>query len=364
MKREGFLLMLAFIILGGILSFTLLQFRAQWLAGDEALFIRITDRLPSYESRAEWWTRDGVTDPDEAEYLPDTEFYHAVQTAPVWRHPPGASYMAYPFVKLLWNEESVEAIDRSIERLRIVAWAILAFCILAALYVLRRERGEGKVFLFAMLPLLAAVPLFMQEGSNWFYHDVFLIAMVMTALLMRGTKYEKFMFIPLALMVVTKVYAVLFLLPFVIENRRLALCALALVPYQLHIWIVTGNFFWLFEHWALVSSFTPPNDMSTIDHLLAVVASAGSIVPFWVVTGVPLVYLVYKAVRRESSWFLPILFLVAVWPMVKWAARYYEVLPLYYYQSLPMIVIGMLVMGKAVMLLGQKKEGGFSEKLA
>ncbi|GAH71345.1 unnamed protein product, partial [marine sediment metagenome] len=168
-NKEKICLLLAIAILGGTLGFTLLTYRIQWLAGDEAVFIRITEHLPAYKSYARWWTRDGVTEPEDTDYLPESTFYENVMNTPIWRHPPLANYLAYPAVKLLMSEENVPAIDAGTERLRIIAWTMLAFSMLSAVWLVRKRDKSGNTMLLMMLPLAAGYALFTQVGSNWFY---------------------------------------------------------------------------------------------------------------------------------------------------------------------------------------------------
>lgn len=351
-RKDKIYMLLAIGILGGILNFSLVAYRTHWLAGDEAVFIRITEHLPAYKSYAEWWTRDGITDPDDVDYLPPSTFYHDVMDTPIWRHPPLANYLAWPAVKLLMNEESVATIDESVVKLRFIAWGMLTFSMLSATYLTRRKDKSGVTMLLIMLPLAAGYALFTQVGSNWFYHDTFMLVFLMIALLMRKTKYEKFIYIPLAMMVATKITAVLFLIPFIIENRKTILCSLVLVPYLIQTWVVTGNPLWIIQHWVFIETAvgaTPSNATpEMIAYLLNILKDAASVAPFLAIISVPFAYIVYNAIRKRGSWFFPVLFVVASAPTIGWAFRYWEMLPLYYYQMLPMLIIGMLITGEAV----------------
>lgn len=349
--KEKICLVLAVGILGGILSFSLLAYRTGWLAGDEAVFIRITEHLPAYESKAEWWTRDGVTAPEDCDYLLPSTFYRNVLDTPIWRHPPVANYLAYPAVKLLMNEESVATIDESTVKLRYIAWGMLAFGILGTVQIVRRRDKSGNTMLLAMLPLAAGYAIFTFPNTNWFYHDTFVLVFLTTALLMRKTKYEKFIYIPLALMVGCKITAVLFLIPFVIENEKVALCSLVLVPYLVQTYVVTGEPFWIVQHWTMVVTSTDSVPSAAGEemqqHLLGIIEGSRSLIPFFAVTALPFGYTVYNAIRKRGSWFYPTLFAIATAPTIVWAIRYWEMLPLYYYQMLPMVVAGMLVTGEA-----------------
>jgi len=359
-NRGKIYLLLAAAILGGILGFSLLQYRTGWLAGDEAVFIRITDNLPAYKSHAEWWTRDGVTRPEDTNYLPDSTFYVDVLDTPIWRHPPLANYLAYPAVKLLWNEESIKTIDAGTEKLRVIAWIMLTFCALSTLWIIRRKNKDGSIILFMALTLAAGYAIFMQIGANWFYHDIFMLVFLMIALLMRKTRYKKFIYIPLAMMVCCKITAVLFLIPFIIEKRKTILCSLALLPYLVWTYIVTDNFFWVIEHWIFINTAvdaTPSNaSPEMVAYLLTLLNNTNHIIPLFVITGISFVYITYNAIRKKGSWFYPVLFTVANITTVGWALRYWEMLGLYYYQMQPMLIIGMLITGEAVIQFKQRKK--------
>lgn len=361
-KKEKICLLIAICVLGGTLGFTLLMYKTQWLAGDEAVFIRITEHLPAYKSYDEWWTRDGVTDPDDCDYLPESTFYNDVMDTPIWRHPPLANYLAYPAVKLLMSEESIEAIDAGTVKLRVVAWSMLAFCILSAVYIVRRKDKTGNIMLLTMLPLGAGYALFTQVGSNWFYHDIFMLVFLVVALLMRKTRYEKYIYVPLALMVGCKITAVLFLIPFIIENRKTALCSLALVPYLMQTYLVTGNPLWIIQHWIMIETAQDATPTAAtpemILYLKNVLKDAKSLAPFLVIAAIPFVYMIYNAIKKRGNWFYPVLFIIACAPTVGWAIRYWEMLPLYYYQMLPMLVVGMLVAGEAAIQFKIQRKAG------
>ena len=350
--REKVCLLLAVVILGGMLEFSLLSLRTQIPAADEMIFIRITQQLPKYDSHMVWYSIDGKTDPNT--YLEPSPFFDKAYNHPIWVHPPAANYLAYPIVKLLYHESSEVDIREGVLRLRWIAWAMIAFCILGAVYLVRKRDRSGKVFLLSMLPLATGYILFTQWGDNWFYHDTFMLAFLMVALLMRKTKYEKFIYIPLALMVGSKIYGVLFLIPFTIENRKTVLCSLALVPYFVQSYFVTGNFFYPIAHWLAMGSFTAGYWGSeflysgVLGQLRAVAENASNIILFLVIIAAPFVYITYKAIKKEISWFLPTLFAISLVIGLGWTSCYY--------QMLPMLVVGVLVAGEAAIQLKAKKE--------
>jgi len=311
-------LLAAIAITGFMLNFILDAFTHQCLAGDEAVFIRITERLPNYDSRAEWFTKDGVTDPDDCDYLPESKFYHVAYDKPVWHHPPVANYLAWPAVKLLMNEENDNTINNSVVKIRWIAWMMMTFCILGALYIASGKFRAHKNMFFASLAVAAGYPLFTHWGENWFYHDMFMLVFLIIALLMRNTKYEKFIYIPLTLMVGCKLTAVFLLIPFVIENRKTILCALILVPYYLQSWIVTGD--WLY-HYHVLERATPHRYGMPWDNPLAAVF-------MMIVAAVPFGYTVWNAIKKRGSWLYPALFGMACLLGFGWITCLYQMLPI------------------------------------
>lgn len=339
--KEKTYLLLAITVLGGMLSFSLLSLRTQIPAADEMIFIRITQQLPKYNSHMVWYSIDGKTDPQT--YLGYGPYFEDAYELPIWVHPPVANYVAYPFVKLLYSEDSDATIRKGVLRLRWVAWALIAFSILGATHLVRRRSKSSSVLFLSMLPLATSYILFTQWGNNWFYHDTFMLVFLVTALLMRGTKYEKFIYFPLALMVGSKIYALLFLIPFIFENKKTALCSLALIPYFIQSYFVTGNFFYSPIHWYNLGSFDIDfYNRGILGQLGSVIDNASKIIPFLIIVAAPFVYTVYRAVRKEASWFLPVLFAIASIFGLGWVTSYY--------QMLPMMIIGILITGEAAIL--------------
>jgi len=337
-KLDKICLVLSIVILAVMLNFILGAFLGQCLAGDEAVFIRITDRLPDYSSRAEWFTREGDIHPDDCDYLPTTPFFRSAYDKLIWHHPPLANYLAYPAVKLIWSDESIETIDSGTEKLRWIAWAMLTFCIVGTIYIINKKFKSGKVLLLSMLPLIAGYTIFTHWGQNWFYHDMFMLIFLIIALLMKGTKCEKFIYIPLTLMVGCKLTAIFLLLPFIIRNKKTALCSLILIPYYIQCGIVTGD--WLY-HWTVIvrgagaRQSVPWDRWNTSTWML-------------VVTAIPFMYTAYNAIRKRASWFYPTLFLVVCLLGLGWTHCLY--------QMLPMMIGGMLLMGEAVnQFIAQRK---------
>jgi len=108
--------------LGEVLGLSLFTLKSVAPAADEMVFIRVTQQLPKYDSHAEWWTLMGKTHPaDTAQYKQEgcneacrAQFDYNYEL-PIRQHPPVASYLAYPFVKLLYSEETTEQVYESVK---------------------------------------------------------------------------------------------------------------------------------------------------------------------------------------------------------------------------------------------------------
>lgn len=335
-------LLLVATVLAFMLSFILTAFTTLAPAADELIFIRVTQQLPKYDSHVEWWSLGGKTHPNEIlGLLPGNTTYDEAYEVPIRAHPPLANYLAYPAVKLLYSEDSVATIRAGVVRLRIIAWFMLALCILGTVWLVWRRNKSTKILLLSLLPLIACYVLFPKFGNNWFYHDIFMLMFFVIALLMRGTRYEKFIYIPLACMVACKSYALLFLIPFIIENRKTALCSLVLIPFMMQCYFVTGDFFYPFTFWNTVMPMSGPA------RSLWSIWRGALRVPFFLgVIALPFMYTTYNAIKKQGSWFLPLLFAIACITGLSRNA--------YYYRMMPMMVIGMLIAGEAVKHFIQK----------
>lgn len=324
---------LAVVIVMASLGVMFVQMRSQVLAGDEAIFIRMTQHLPTYRSYPEWFTREGNIHPDDCDYIPPSDFYQKAYDDPIWHHPPLAHYLAYPFVTMFFSNETIATIDAGIDKLRQVAWAMLSFCIVGALYIVRKVDKTSLVLLLAAIPILTGLELFFQWGNNWFYHDMFMLFFLVIALLMRKTKYEKYIYIPLSMMVLCKLTGMFFLIPFVIENKKRALCALAIIPFLIQCYFVAGDFFYPITHYINACKFSLHG---TIRPIIYGLQNATMIIS---VTIVPFLYLVWQAIAKRVDWFLPILYVVALMVGLVFGGQEYMMTPL--------MIVGVIIMGRA-----------------
>jgi len=357
-KRDNICLLLVAIILGGVLGLSLFTLKSVAPAADEMVFIRVTQQLPKYDSHSEWWTLMGETHPaDEPQFDSqkdsDNEALRAqfdyFYEVPIRQHPPVASYLAYPLVKLLYNEETPKQVYKSVRDLRQFAWAMIAFCVLAVAYIARKKCKTGTALLLALLPLVALPALFTRFGNNWFYNDTFMLVFLVMALSMRGTKYEKFIYIPLALMVGCKIYAIAFLIPFIIENKKTALCSLMLVPYFIQCYFATGDFFFPFTLRLMIPKGSGYITMwYALSNGLKMIWLEVIRIPYFMgITTLPFAFLVLREIKNKN-WFLPLLYVIS-FGVTGLGTTDCE------YRLLPAIIIGTLVTVEAVSIYALNK---------
>lgn len=286
--------------------------------GDELVFIRVTENLPLYASYAVWGSPDGETLPVEV-YGSIESYWEDAWEKDIWIHPPGANYLAYIPVKLFPDY------------LRWISWITIAFSLSLVLFVCYRKL-KGYYLLLCLLPLFLGVEIWLN--GNIFYHDIFLCLCLTVAIFLRGTKYEKFIYIPLALMVITKIYAIVFLIPFVIENRKTALCSLALIPYFIQSYFVTGSVFYPLDHWLGMNSYMALGGGVIYRYWFNILK-----VPWFLLSILP--FIVYGFYRK--LWFYPALFLIGCLVIFTWGFHY-QMLPLYIIS--PLVIVNSLRGGK------------------
>jgi len=334
---------LAILIVAIPLLVSLFCFTSHAPAADELIFIRLTDQLPTYDTHAEWYSIDGKSCPEDTTITPHptdpsikVDRYQLVYESPIWHHPPLANYLAYPVVKLLFNEYNEYTVRNSVFMLRQFAWAIFAFCIIATALLVKKTIKNKKFLPLALAPMVLCSQFFLQGGNNWFYHDMFLLAFLVIALYLRTSpRYGKFIYIPLAMMVACKIYGVLFLIPFIIENRKTALCSLALVPYLIQVYIVTGNPFHLITHWYQAGFNAYATGVGDFDFLLFLrrffwedIPKALRVALPFSLLAIPLTfYAIRLRFKRKISTFYLLLFGIIIFINLAWGVYYYQMIP-------------------------------------
>lgn len=250
MKR---LWLAVFIVLAamfvGIVAKDFAVLAKQPIWADEFVFLKITSNLPDYSSTKEWLNGYEMFSID----LND-EFSDAAYTTRVWGHPPMASIIVYPmtqvvtdFINQIWAYRLVYAM------LMLITVGLIAD-------VIRRKFGYAVASL-ALLPMLLSQ--YLVAAGIYVYHDAAMcLFLVLTIWLMEVKPKSKWKFVAAMAMVLSKIYAVVFVLPLALlyysvkkdkaDFIRMFACSLSLVPFLVYQWAVTGNALYIFsEHWLI-----------------------------------------------------------------------------------------------------------------
>jgi len=278
---------------------------------DEYIFAKITRNLPNYYSSAEWakewYSIYGNPKPEHSHWK---ETWDEAYNNEVWVHPPLANVITYPIV----------AITDNFKILKGFASLIILTGIASLLFLVYKRRKSITDVMFALFPLaFGAIIIFYP--LNLFYHDIIMVMFLVIALILRESRFKRFIYIPLALMVLTKIYAVIFLIPFIMENRKLSLCSLSLIPYLLWVWISTGEIFYLINHWVNMQEWLGAGEFTRLERLTAGLLM---ISPFLALS-FPM--FIYSMLKRNI--FYPILYVLGLIVFFGWAPYYYHLSPGY-----------------------------------
>ncbi len=103
-------------------------------------------------------------------------------------------------------------------------------------------------YLFSIVPAASSMLL---SGAMLFYWDAFMVFFfVLTLYLMETRPNSKWQYVTACCLVNTKIFVgIAFLLPLFLKNKKIALTALAIVPFWLATWVVIGEPFYLGTHY-------------------------------------------------------------------------------------------------------------------
>lgn len=299
--------MILFLVVGTIYSHT----RGTTPSMDEYVFVNLTQSLPRYESDVEWahewfhkyWDRDRWLG-DDKETVRWKNVWHQAYDHPVWVHPPLANILAWPLVQ-----------TGDFHLMRLSSSVLI---LLSILLVMRKACTSPLRTVLAFLPLFAGATILFAT-LNTFYHDTFVLALLAVSLHLRESRYKKLLYLTLSLMVLTKLTAAVFLIPFVVSDRKLALCGLVLVPYLLHVWHVTGDPLYLWHHWTTMERW-----LDTWACTPTRIAAGLTAVLGFLVVSLPMV--AYSI--RQKRYFYPILYFIGLLMGVGWAGYFYHLYPM------------------------------------
>lgn len=327
------------IIIGISALFMSMALQVLWPAADEMVFIRVTENLPAYRSYSTWWSLDGKTEPSDILNNPElAQYFEVSQNSLIWYHPPIPSLISYPIVKVL-NIDKANATPKSIESavcvLRFLAALMLIFCMYGIYTLVRKEISNYKYMIISMIPFVGMLVFFTKQGNNWFYPETFTVLFLTIALMLRkSAKYKKYIYIPLTLMVGSSIYAIAFLIPFIIENKKTALCSLVLAPYLVWSFILTGNALYPYYHlYVIGTSMSPLSDIPSSHNFIVnrIIALLSNIKGAWellIFTIPSYAYLLYKYFKSKNHLFYILLMTISLIFGLFWWVSYYQMLPI------------------------------------
>jgi len=324
----------AIVIFGTIylvMTFTSIQLKIDEPSLDEYWFMRMSQNLfdggnPEFYSSDvkytyEWQELYGTGKED----LIDPNWYYSWPSSygdPYWVHPPVAYLLAWPI-----------AVTDNYMLGRRIAIMMMLTIVFSMLYLVAKRQPEHALrnVAIAMLPLVLGSAIIIDR-LNLFYNDIYMLALLTAALHLRETRYRKWVYLPLSLMVLTKIYAAIFLLPFVMENRKTALCALGLVPYYLGAVVATGDWLFHLHHWQECAYWmgqwtTQDSWLHNIpgpERIGRLVAGLIMVMPF-LLASIPILI---WALKRHCK-FYPALYLAGAFIGLGWGPYYYQMYPWY-----------------------------------
>jgi hypothetical protein len=285
-----------------VIAFTGIQLSVEKPSLDEYWFMKQSQNLPGYSSTARW-----AYEWKELYWQGETIYpanWARAYDNPFWVHPPLAYILTYP-------------IAGDYNAGRKVAIIIMLLSVSTMLYLAARRQPEKAIRNagIATIPLVLGSAI-ITSRLNLYYNDIFMVGFLVSSLALRESKLKGWVWLPLTLMALTKIHAVIFLIPFVVENRKLALCTLGLIPFWVGAYIVTSDPLYLLRHWTNLAGATDRGA-----RLLAVTVMTA---PF-LIASIPLLV---QAIRRRQR-FYPALYLLGALVSFGWAPYYYNMYPWY-----------------------------------
>lgn len=288
---------------------------------DEYMFYKITEGLPSYSTSVDWIFIDR---PDLVFSEESRPYYEEMYETPIWVHPPLPHYLSYPFT----------LITEDVRYLRFVSIA-LTLGILGLVYFIVRRKLSRLLTLITLMPILLFEGV-LAAGGTYFYYEAFMVFFLFLTIYLseRGSRWK---YLVATAMVVSKTPAAIFLLPLIIKEKNWKFClpGLVLVPYYLATVFVSGDFFYLLNHWVGMKVMTHGYwTTGVVPNLTGYIIDSG-LIPFLIMT-IPGIVLV---LRQKQYWLL-VLLVITMGLGVGWSWVFY--------QMLAMLFVGLLVFSYVV----------------
>lgn len=252
----------------GMILYALVTFSIHtpiWM--DEYYFYRLSQELPEYGTSVDWIYEDKpeLLIPSSTLEGRTREYYSAIYDTPIYTHTPLPTILVWPLVELTDNlaekgiisgleidnlggdltDASTFAVSDQTKILRMVPILLTISSLLLIYFMLKRRLGIYALLAFLPVILLPSVLLM---GALWFYWDAFMVLFfLLTLYLLDKNPKSKWAYLTSCCMVNTKMFiGVLFLVPLVLKNKKIALAVFSLVPFYFVTLYVTGDpFFWV-----------------------------------------------------------------------------------------------------------------------
>ena len=326
------------------MAYMFVEMYSQIPSADEVVFLRVTANLPHYNTYKTWFTID-KSDPNVT--IDPNRDYNLYYQVPYWEHPALDSIISWPLVKLFWHDDNAQQAAVSMAMFRTFAWMMMCGGILLALYIVSRQTKNNLILFLSSLVLLAAIPFFWRwRGDNWWYYDTFMFFFMMIALALKGSKYERFIYIPLALMVGSELTGIILLAPFVLRKHKTAWCSLAIVPHFIGAWFVTGNLMYGVSYWINILGAGNADAYGAFGRIIANIKLG------WATLVATMPAFIHQIIKRAI--FLPALFCMTLVLGYLWYVTYYH-----YWGA---ILIGIVMAGTSLASIIEHKEIGWQHE--
>ncbi|MEM3426796.1 MAG: hypothetical protein QW212_00850 [Nitrososphaerales archaeon] len=192
---------------------------------DEYVFYKLAQSFPEYSSQSAWIKE---FHPSDYNTLPE-EYWQNGYDLPIWSHPP----LGVVIAKLS---------HLSVRYLKVLS---------AATFIISLYLVTSNLWGVA-LPMLLPIAVI---GATFHYHDTYMILFLALTIYL-AKRNSKWMYASASLLALTKLPAIAFLVPLAMyKTWKLLLPGLALVPYIIATYVVSGDPLYLFHHWSSVGAY-------------------------------------------------------------------------------------------------------------
>ena len=229
---------------------------------DEYVFYRITQELPSTSTSDTWFWIDNPKTTYNSEVWDDKKIdrhdvFARIYNTPIYVHSPIWNYVCYPIVKTMdyladkgiishieENQDKKQPAETMTVVFRIIPICLFIVTMWFVFMILWQKVGVYAYYYF--IPMLASSAIL--SCVPYFYWDMFMWLLVVMTIYFQERN-SKWVYVTGCLLVNTKIaIGLLLLIPFIIKNKKMILCAFSLIPFYLATVFITGDIFWILTH--------------------------------------------------------------------------------------------------------------------